>query len=122
MSIEMNSVNTAAAVKAPMASAVRVIEPQAVSRSGTDADVKVKKIDFGEQQQQLQEAIDRVNEMMRKNGRALNFSIDKVAQRTVITVKNLESGEVVRQIPDEALLRVAHTIEELKGLLYHEST
>ena len=57
--------------------------------------------------------------MMQKNGRALNFSVDKVAQRTVITVKNSDSGEVVRQIPDEALLRVAHTIEELKGLLYH---
>jgi flagellar protein FlaG len=43
-----------------------------------------------------------------------------VADRTVITVKDTHSGEVVRQIPDEALLRVAHNIEEIKGLLYND--
>jgi flagellar protein FlaG len=40
----------------------------------------------------------------------------------VITVKNSSTGEVIRQIPDEALLRVAHNIDDIKGLLHNAST
>lgn len=65
-------------------------------------------------------AVERLNESMRKSSRGLNFSIDKVADRMVITVKDVQSGEVIRQIPDEALLRVAHNIEEIRGLIYNE--
>lgn len=68
----------------------------------------------------VSEAVERLNEQMRRSARGLNFSVDKVADRTVITVKDTHSGEVVRQIPDEALLRVAHNIEEIKGLLYND--
>jgi flagellar protein FlaG len=65
----------------------------------------------------LQEAVARLNEMAQRNGRNLAFAIDEAVDRTVITVKNRESGEVVRQIPDETVLRVAHHLEAVKGLL-----
>ena len=74
-----------------------------------------------EMQKNLQEAIDRLNDQMKRNGRQLNFSIDKVVDRTVIQVKNEQTGEVVRQIPDETLLRVAHNIERVKGMLLDNS-
>jgi uncharacterized FlaG/YvyC family protein len=35
-----------------------------------------------------------------------------------VTVKSTATGEVIRQIPSEAVLRVAHTFEALKGLLH----
>ena len=76
--------------------------------------------DAEEMQQNLQQAIERINEQMRHNGRNLNFSVDEVIDRTIITVKNRQSGEVVRQIPDEVLVRVAHNIEDIKGLLLNE--
>jgi len=38
----------------------------------------------------------------------------------VITVKNSHTGEVIRQIPDEAVMRVAHSLHDLKGLLLNE--
>jgi flagellar protein FlaG len=60
-------------------------------------------------------AVERLNENMRRSGRG----VDKVADRMVITVKDTQSGEVIRQIPDEALLRVAHNIEEIRGLIYN---
>jgi flagellar protein FlaG len=53
---------------------------------------------------------------MQHNSRALSFSVDDIARKVVITVKNLE-GEVVRQIPSEVALRVAHNLDEIKGLL-----
>jgi len=35
-----------------------------------------------------------------------------------VTVSNLETGQVIRQIPDEVVVRVAHSIEKMKGLLF----
>ena len=73
-------------------------------------------------QKNLQDAIERLNEQMKSNGRQLNFSIDKAIDRTVIQVKNVETGEVIRQIPNETLLRVAHNIEQVKGMLLDEKS
>jgi flagellar protein FlaG len=72
-------------------------------------------------QRNLREAIDRLNEQMQRNGRDLNFAIDRKVDRTVVTVRSAQTGEVVRQIPDEAVLRVAHSIEDIKGLLLNAS-
>lgn len=80
------------------------------------------KIDPKELEKNLQEAIANLNEQMRANGRNLTFQMDKVTDRTVITVKNTQTGDVVRQIPDETLLRVAHNIEKVKGMLLDEFT
>ncbi len=79
---------------------------------------KKAEIDFDptQRRKELQDAIDRLNDQMRQNGRALEFGVDKVLDRTVVTVKNSETGKVVRQVPDETVLRVAHHLEEVKGL------
>jgi flagellar protein FlaG len=53
---------------------------------------------------------------MQRNSRDLSFSVDDVANKIVLTVKNRE-GEVVRQIPNEVVLRVAHNMEDMKGLM-----
>jgi uncharacterized FlaG/YvyC family protein len=37
----------------------------------------------------------------------------------VVTVTNTVSGEVIRQIPNEAVVRVAHFIDGAKGLLHN---
>lgn len=74
-----------------------------------------------EMRENLREAIKRLNEMMRQNSRDLNFSMDETTDRVVITVKNANTGEVVRQIPDATLLRVAHNLENLKGVLHNQT-
>lgn len=78
--------------------------------------------DPAEMRLNLEEAIQRLNEQMKQNTRNLNFSIDELANRTVITVKSTETGEVIRQIPNETVLKVAHSIEQLKGMLHNETT
>jgi len=39
----------------------------------------------------------------------------------VIRVRNLSTGEEVRQIPTEDVLRMAHKIDDLKGILYNKA-
>ena len=73
-----------------------------------------------EQRARLQEAIARLNDQLRRNARDLEFSIDETLDRPVITVLSRETGEVIRQIPTEAVLRIAYNIEDLKGLMLNE--
>jgi flagellar protein FlaG len=77
-------------------------------------------MDTKEMQRNLQEAIDRLNEQMKNNGRDLRFSMDNVVDRAIITVKNSETGKVVRVIPNEVVIKIAHNIENFKGLLHNE--
>lgn len=77
--------------------------------------------DMEQMRKNLQEAIARINEMMRDGGRELHFSIDDKFERPIIIVKNQETGEVIRQIPADVVLKVAQSIEDLKGLLHNET-
>ena len=102
-----------AAVRVPEAASERPVQSPKPSAPAMDAE-RMRK--------ELQEAVQRLNENMQKLGRNLSFTLDEKANRTVITVKNSQTGEVVRQIPDETVLKVAHSIEDFKGLLHHQST
>lgn len=79
------------------------------------------KVDTETMRKNLKEAIDRINEMVRDGGRGLNFSLDEKLGRPIVMVRNLESGEVIRQIPTEVVVKVAHSIEDLKGMLHNEA-
>jgi flagellar protein FlaG len=65
----------------------------------------------------LRRVIEQLNEQVQKNGRGLVFSVDERLNRQVITVRSTTTGEIVRQIPNEVVLKVAHNIEDVKGLL-----
>jgi flagellar protein FlaG len=71
-------------------------------------------------QQRLQQVVDEMNSRMRETNRNLAFGVDQELNRFVIKVTNRTSGELVRQIPGDAVLAVAHSIEDLKGVLYED--
>jgi len=66
----------------------------------------------------LQAAIEHLNKQLASSGRNLGFTMDDVLNRPIVKVTNTQTGELVRQIPSDAVIKVAHTLEELKGLLY----
>ena len=74
-------------------------------------------VDPDEMRANLEAAIEKLNEQVERNGRGLNFSIDEKLNRPIITVRNTATGEVVRTIPNEVVIKVAHNIEDIKGLL-----
>jgi flagellar protein FlaG len=75
------------------------------------------KFDESEIRQNLQEAVSMLNQQMASTNRGLGFRIDEAVGGPVVTVRSAETGEVVRQIPNEVVVRVAHNIEKVKGLL-----
>lgn len=102
----------ASAASAPAPAEKAVITPPARAQIKLDTETMRKN---------LQEAITRINDMVRDGGRGLNFSLDEKLGRPIVMVRNLESGEVIRQIPTEVVVKVAHSIEDLKGMLHNEA-
>ena len=75
------------------------------------------KVDVEGDKKRLDQAIARMNERMQDGGRGLAFKVDPSLNRPVVTVTNQETGEVIRQIPNEVIIRMARSIDETKGNL-----
>ena len=75
--------------------------------------------DASKLREDLRAAIDLLNSQASKSKLGLGFSMDEALGRPVVTVRNTESGEVVRQIPNEVVVKIAHNIESFKGLLHN---
>lgn len=102
--------------------------PQEVSGPTPPMQVKLRppepaELDFDieEMRRSLEEAVARLNDQMAQTRRNLNFRVDDVVDRTVVTVRNSQTGELVRQIPSESMLKLAHSIEDIKGLLLNQA-
>ena len=76
------------------------------------------KFDASEVRQNLQEAVSLLNNQLTSTKRGLGFQVDEAVGGPVVTVRSAESGEVVRQIPNEVVVRIAHNIDKVKGLLF----
>jgi flagellar protein FlaG len=68
----------------------------------------------------IEQVVDQMREMAKQNNRDLAFDIDQLANRFVIRVTNPTSGELVRQIPTEDILRIAHRIDSMKGVIFED--
>ena len=62
-------------------------------------------------------AVRRLNELMAERQRNLSFHVDDASGRTVITVLDATTSEVVRQIPSEEVLALARALELERGLV-----
>jgi flagellar protein FlaG len=61
-----------------------------------------------------------VEEMFQSVRRSLQFRDDPNSGRMVVSVIDADSGEVIREIPPEQMLRMAASLEVLNGMLLGE--
>jgi flagellar protein FlaG len=60
----------------------------------------------------LEAAVAQINELVQNEQRDLSFSIDEKSGVTIVKVFNRESGELVRQIPNEVVLDLAESVSK----------
>ncbi len=60
----------------------------------------------------LKKVASKVNDFVKEIGRSLEFSVDEASGRVIITVRESETGKIVRQIPPEELLAIADLVRE----------
>jgi len=103
------------------ADAVAQATGNAIGKAQLNSDVKV-----AETQRQAKEAADsksslrptieaatrRIQDFLQRLGRRfeLDHSFDKEANKQVVTVRDSESGDIIRQIPPEETLRIARSV------------
>ena len=75
--------------------------------------------DPNEARQSVEEAVNILNQQLKQTNRGLGFRMDEVMNAPVVTVVSESTGEVVRQIPNEAVVRIAHNIERMKGFFFN---
>lgn len=68
-------------------------------------------------QEEVDQAAQKINEALQTVSQKLEFSVDKDTDDIVVKVLDKESGDVIRQIPSEELLKIAKALDKLKGLL-----
>ncbi|GAB3391108.1 flagellar protein FlaG [Azotobacter armeniacus] len=68
--------------------------------------------------EELVEPVQRINEVLSSYG--VEFHLKEPGPRVVAEIVDRESGEVIRQIPSEEVLRVAESLEQLRGILLRE--
>jgi len=79
------------------------------------------KYDPNQERQELSAAIGMLNKQLESTKRGLGLSYDDSKKTTVVKVTDMNTGEVVRQIPTEQVLKMAHDIDRLKGVLLNKS-
>jgi flagellar protein FlaG len=70
--------------------------------------------------QPIQDAVDRMNAVSRWFRSTLTFKIDEESRRIVVQIIDKQTGELIRQIPPETVLKQAEALKELSGLLYDQ--
>ena len=80
------------------------------------------KFDAKELRQNLKEAVVLLNEQVSSKKQGLGFRLEDSIDVPVVTVRNTETGEVVRQIPNEVVIKVAQSIDGFKGLILNKRT
>jgi flagellar protein FlaG len=82
--------------------------------------VVVKDEDKNEQtgQERLKTAVQEIDRFVQSVKRNLEFLIDESSGKVVVKVIASDSGEVIRQIPNEEVLKLANSLNDASSLLF----
>lgn len=67
--------------------------------------------------QSLKAAVQQIDSYVRNLGRSLAISVDESSGSYVVQVQNMETKELVRQVPSEEVLKISQAIEERNSAL-----
>ncbi|MEB3840432.1 MULTISPECIES: flagellar protein FlaG [Pseudomonas] len=77
-----------------------------------DDPVKVQGVD------DVKSAVAEIEKFLKETRRNLEFSTDEESGKIVVKVIASDSGELIRQIPSEEALRIAHSLSDVKSVLF----
>ena len=63
----------------------------------------------------MEKALDEINDQMKAWSTQLQFEIDPNVHQVVVSVVDANTGDVIRTIPSEALLKIAKMIVNMQG-------
>lgn len=97
--------------------AVVVTPPEQVPNSGTatTGSNAVSTDAVNDTMNPLEKALEMVNNNMKAWSTGMRFEVDPEAQRVVISIVDTATGDVLRTVPSDAVIRMAKMIVQLQG-------
>ena len=68
----------------------------------------------------IKEAVDILNTQMTSNKRGIGFTVNNDSNTPIVTVRNTSTGEVVRQIPNDVVIKLATGLDNSKGIIHNK--
>lgn len=68
----------------------------------------------------FKEAVVAINRALEKIPTTLAFQVDEASNRFIVNVSDISTGELIRQIPGDSVLRIARQLESLKGIIFDD--
>jgi len=130
-SVTSANATTVANVATSSVKTLEQLSAPSIKQAPTDAEViaKVLSTEFkpsnvNQASQPTQEVIAKTAKQMesfvQSMGRELNFSVDQASGYSVVRVINPQTGEVIRQLPSEELLKIAEMFEQTNSALVNQ--
>ncbi|MEX5341765.1 flagellar protein FlaG [Pseudomonas sp. I2] len=66
----------------------------------------------------VKDAVSEIEKFLKETRRNLEFSTDEDSGKIVVKVIASDTGELIRQIPSEEALRIAHSLSDVKSVLF----
>jgi flagellar protein FlaG len=86
---------------------------ESLPSSGTELPVKNAQANQETQSTStIEQAVTEINDYVQSVQRDLHFSVDKDSGETIIRVRDKESGELIRQIPEDIFLSLAQNLKD----------
>ncbi|MCC6071338.1 flagellar protein FlaG [Massilia sp. GCM10020059] len=80
----------------------------------------VAAVDAEPAQAEVADALKTINKTVQAMSPSLEFSIDADSKRTVVKVVDMDTKEVIRQMPSVEALEIAKALDRLQGLLIRQ--
>lgn len=95
--------------------AVQVTPGSDAQGSGTATTSQQSSRDTSAENPSLEKALESLNDSMKAWATGMRFDMDDEAQRLVVSIIDSETGDVIRTVPSDAVIRVAKMIVQLQG-------
>lgn len=66
----------------------------------------------------MKSAVSEIEKFLSSTRRNLEFSTDEESGKIVVKVIASETGELIRQLPSEEALRIAHNLSDVNSILF----
>lgn len=66
---------------------------------------------------QIERTVEEINRTIQVFARDLEFTVDPQTHNTIVKVIDRQTKEVLRQMPSEEALAIAHALDKLQGLM-----
>jgi len=71
-------------------------------------------------QQDYKQAVNEINSVLKKIPTTLHFQRDEASNRFIVNVTDTSTGDIIRSLPGDAVLRIARQLESLKGIIFDD--